>query len=277
MTRIVLSLIFADKVDLGWDPTIDAKYDGGQRIFDFEVSGRHYKTDFTNILYDHKAWGILTSTTRIFKAFDADDKYKKNPVVIKDFWQEESRDTEDVIRGMILDDISDSEERDDFLKMTLTPIASGRVKVGDEEDHTETTILRGKSPLEKCRINLPNGRFVAVNGFMTDDLDFIDEENEDEPVGWESGEWGGWEVSLCPFLPTVELKIEHVPCSSATWHLTKAVQAMAASYPFFLYTPGPGMATNVYPAPAAPTMVPNVHTTMQGAQTATHHVETSGK
>ena len=40
MIKVVLSLVFADKVDLGWDPTVAAEYDGKQRLFEFEVDGR---------------------------------------------------------------------------------------------------------------------------------------------------------------------------------------------------------------------------------------------
>ena len=49
MIRIVLSLMFSDKIDLGWDPTVDAKYDGHQRIFEFKVAGDTFKTNSINI------------------------------------------------------------------------------------------------------------------------------------------------------------------------------------------------------------------------------------
>ena len=170
MVKIVLSLIFADKCDLGWDPTVNAKYDGGKRLLEFEVSGKHYRTSSNNTLSDHRARGVHTSANRIFKAFRIDDKDRKYPVVIKDFWLEEEDQAEDVIRSMILDDISDAEERDTVLSMTLTPVASGRVKVRGEEDHTEKTILRGKSPLKKHIIKAQNRMVVGGAGFRAADF-----------------------------------------------------------------------------------------------------------
>ena len=158
MIRIVLSLMFSDKIDLGWDPTVDAKYDGHQRIFEYEVSGKRFRTGSTDVLSESKVEGIYTSATRIYKAYHADEGEGKEPVIIKDFWPGEECNTEDVMRQMILDDISSSSEKEIVRKMTLTPISGGRVKVGDREDHTEGTILRGEGPRKRYRVTLPYRR-----------------------------------------------------------------------------------------------------------------------
>ena len=175
MIKVVLSLVFADKVDLGWDPTVAAEYAGKQRLFEFEVDGRYYKSSTENILAETRTDDVYTSATRIFKAFTVDDKKGKNPVVIKDYWPPDDSETEDVIWQNILEDISDEEEREMFKRMTLTPIVSGRVRVGDGEDHTEKTILRGKGPISRHIIRLPDGSNARDDSSLSDS-----EEEEDE-------------------------------------------------------------------------------------------------
>ena len=172
MIALVLSLLYASTDELGWDPTIEAKYvgrrdlkcystknkkcDNGRRSIVLEIDGKRFKTDSSQVLSDTKANGIYTSATRVYKAFRAEDEDEKEPVIIKDYWPGEMYDTEDVIRQRIVDELSDESEKEIVRNYTLTPIASGRVRVGDCDDHTEQTILRGKGPTMRYKIVLPN-------------------------------------------------------------------------------------------------------------------------
>lgn len=178
MIKVVLSLVFADKVVLGWDPTVAAKYDGEQRLFDIEVNGNHHKTSSTNILSETKADEIYSSATRIFKVFTGDDKEEKKPVVIKDYWPSDENETEDVVRRKILEDISDADERCLFEKLTLTPIGFRRVKVGNQEDHTERTILRCKGPTDMFKIRASDSEAGSKSSSSLESEEYKEEVNE---------------------------------------------------------------------------------------------------
>ncbi|PAV16415.1 hypothetical protein PNOK_0803500 [Pyrrhoderma noxium] len=112
-------------------------------LYDIEVGGEYYHTSESNLVFDEKADDLMTSATRIWKA-------KRDTggadVVIKDFWPDDERETEDNIRRMILKDIKDPKKRKFFKKHTLNPISAGRVKCNGKDDHTKDTILRGRSP-----------------------------------------------------------------------------------------------------------------------------------
>ena len=142
---IFLSLSFASKEDLGWDmsikPTLNATND--ERLYSIEVGGEYYHTSESDMISGEKADGLVTSATRIWKAKRDRDG---TDVIIKDFWPSDERETEDVIRKKILDDIKGSKKRKFFRRHTLKPISAGRVKCNGKDDHTKDTILRGHSP-----------------------------------------------------------------------------------------------------------------------------------
>lgn len=50
-------------------------------------------------------------------------------------------------------------EKTTFKNFTLTPVASERVKIGNDEEHTTNTILRGKYPTSCLKLELPNKQF----------------------------------------------------------------------------------------------------------------------
>ena len=106
MIKLILSIVFAEESDLGWDQTIKADYRGNVPVFDIEISGRHYKTNESNIISEYNEDRIFNSGSRIFKAFDVKDKAKKNPLIIKDHWVMDLLDSEDDIQKMILEDIA---------------------------------------------------------------------------------------------------------------------------------------------------------------------------
>ena len=42
LIKLVLSITFAEKADLGWDTTMNADYEGNVRTYDIEICGKHY-------------------------------------------------------------------------------------------------------------------------------------------------------------------------------------------------------------------------------------------
>ena len=55
---------------------------------------------------------------------------------------------------MIHDDIEDADEKTIFKTSTFTPIASERVKIGKNYEHTRNTTLRGSDPIGIYEIDL---------------------------------------------------------------------------------------------------------------------------
>ena len=131
-------------------------YEGNDRVFDFEVSGRHFKTSESDMISIYNNSNIFSKGSRIFKAFDVEDKDKKHPLILKDHWYYDFNDSEADIQKMILEDIIDPDEREIFKRSTLTVVASSRVQVGGRDDHTRDTILHGKSPTQAYRVNPTN-------------------------------------------------------------------------------------------------------------------------
>ena len=156
LIKLILSISFAEESDLGWDQTIKARYKGNTRVFDIEISGKHYRTNSSNIISVYDEDRIFNSGSRIFKAFDVKDRAKKNPLIIKDHWFIDFYNSEDDIQKMILEDIIDPDEREIFKRSTLTVVASSRVQVGGRDDHTRDTILHGLSPTQAYEIFPPN-------------------------------------------------------------------------------------------------------------------------
>ena len=140
---------------MGWDSTIDSEYKDNERIFDVKICGEHYKTSTSNIVFQYDDIDMCSSGTRIYKAFRADDTEEKEQLIIKDYWPTDFLETEDIRQKKMLDDITDPLERQLVERLILTPISCERVKVGDREDHTKETILRGELPDRACRVVLP--------------------------------------------------------------------------------------------------------------------------
>ena len=164
LIKLILSLAFAEKVDLGFDPSVTAKYSKNQRVYEFKISGKTYITSTSKLISDIKADGVYTTGTRIYKAFLAEDKKMKKPYIIKDYWPAENHDSEDVICRLIHDDIEDADEKTIFKTSTFTPIASERVKIGKNYEHTRNTILRGGEPTGTCKIKLPKEKSEIKSG-----------------------------------------------------------------------------------------------------------------
>ena len=111
---------------------------------------------------------VFNTGTRIFKAFDVDDKEKKSPLIIKDHWHIDFHDSEDRIQEAILENINDPDEREIFKRSTFTVIASERVQIDGRDDHTKGTILGGVSPKRAYQVVLRSdfllrkGEFIVI-------------------------------------------------------------------------------------------------------------------
>ena len=139
---------------MGWDSTMNSAYKDKKRIFNIEICGEYFKTSSSDIIFQYDANKICSSGTRIYKAFRATD-VEEEQLIIKDYWPTDYSDTENIRQKKMLDDITDPLERQLAERLILTPISCERVKVGDREDHTKETILRGELPDRACRVVLP--------------------------------------------------------------------------------------------------------------------------
>ena len=108
------------------------------------------------VFEDSKAEGIYTSGTRIYKAYNVKDTKEEQPLIIKDYWPDEAHDSEAMILKKISKDITDKKDKIIFDHCTLTVIASEKVKVGRNFDHTRKTILHRNVPKGKYNLKLPN-------------------------------------------------------------------------------------------------------------------------
>ena len=107
---MILSLAFAERVDLGLDTSVTAEYLENHRIYKFNISGGIYKTSTSDLISDIKADGVYNTGTRISKAFSDEDTNSEKPrtFIIKDYWPDENHNSEDDIRQLILDDIGET-------------------------------------------------------------------------------------------------------------------------------------------------------------------------
>ena len=159
---------------MGWDSTIISEYKSNNRIFDIEICGNHYKTSSSNIVFQYNDIKMCSAATRIYKAYCADDIEEKEELIIKDYWPTDYLDTEDVRLREMLNDITDPLERELVERSILTPISCERVKVGDREDHTKETILRGESPNRSYKITLPGERGEKGTFILRGPNSFVD-------------------------------------------------------------------------------------------------------
>ena len=189
---------------------MNSEYEDNERKFDIEICGEHYKTSKSNIVFRYDDIKMCSPATRIYKAFRADDVEEKEQLIIKDYWPADFLDTEDTRLKEMLDDITDSLERELVERSVLTPISCERVKVGDREDHTKGTILRGESPNMSYKIILPKeegekGTFVLRGPGSFVDLIAVpsSDDNTDSPSSIDSAEASSSDDSADTSLLTV--------------------------------------------------------------------------
>ncbi|KAF9230900.1 hypothetical protein BU15DRAFT_83049 [Melanogaster broomeanus] len=140
------SLIFANDVELGWDPTIervlvDGKIQYEIGFYDAEGSPAVYQT--VKILSDFGADALRGRGTRVFKAFrkpkPQDTEVARVYVVIKDAWRDSTRMREDEILKNILHDIETNlgpSAREDAKQYFLTVLHAEDVMIDNKIDDT---------------------------------------------------------------------------------------------------------------------------------------------
>ncbi|KAL5479060.1 hypothetical protein ACEPAI_2348 [Sanghuangporus weigelae] len=155
--HVFLSLAFASKEELGWDPTIrpSTRRDGSQ-AYRIDVGDEIYET--LEVLSKSSADELVSHATRVWIAHGKDSDI---PCVLKDVWIEEDQKPEHFIREMLLHDVEEkygAEARQEVASHLLTPVAHCLVRVNGEEDHTGNVMMRGYTPTfkEKYRVNVEN-------------------------------------------------------------------------------------------------------------------------
>ena len=88
---------------------------------------------------------ILGSETRIYKAHKIVNVEKAEILVLKDYWIEDGKIPECLLREQNLRDIEDENDWEYVDEHILTPLAYGRVMAGNTDDHTKLMMLRKKS------------------------------------------------------------------------------------------------------------------------------------
>ncbi|KAL5520224.1 hypothetical protein ACEPAG_9437 [Sanghuangporus baumii] len=153
LTYVFLSIMFASKEELGWDPTIRPFIkDNGQRAYRITVRDEIYETE--QLLSDYSADALVSQAARVWKVrhVASGDRY-----VLKDVWLDDDRDVEHNIHEAILRDIEDKygvNARQDAASHLLTPIAHCFVRINGADDHTTDIIMRGFSPSMKHRLKV---------------------------------------------------------------------------------------------------------------------------
>ncbi|THH05725.1 hypothetical protein EW145_g4588 [Phellinidium pouzarii] len=144
LVHVFLSLAFAPKADLGWDPTITVSETTEGRVYHFDLEGR--KFDTVAVLSDFAADAIIGRATRAFRVIDPVSKIE---YALKDVWLDDDRELEHVIYDELLGDIEKKygkDVREEAKKFLLTPEVHCKVKVDGQEDHTRKVMMRGREP-----------------------------------------------------------------------------------------------------------------------------------
>ncbi|THH04287.1 hypothetical protein EW145_g5639 [Phellinidium pouzarii] len=140
LTRVFLSLAFASKADLGWDPTIIVSETTEGRVYHFDVEGR--KFDSEAVLSDFAADAIIGRATRAFRVIDP---VSGEEFALKDVWVDDDRELEYEIYKRLLNDIEKKygkPGREEAEKLLLTPEVHCKVKADEQEDHTCKVMMR---------------------------------------------------------------------------------------------------------------------------------------
>ncbi|KAL5520237.1 hypothetical protein ACEPAG_9450 [Sanghuangporus baumii] len=157
LIHVFLSLAFASKEELGWDPTFRPfERQDGRLVYHIDIGEETYETD--SVLSKNSANQLVGHATRVWivHRLGSDVQY-----VLKDAWTEDDQKPEHLVHEMLLHDVEDkfgAEVRQKVASHLLTPIAHCLVCVNGEEDHTTNVMMRGYMPSfkEQYRINVEN-------------------------------------------------------------------------------------------------------------------------
>ena len=145
LLRVLLSLTFAPVQELGWDPTIRPLVrSDGERIYRIDVGSQTFETN--DVLTEDGAEELVGHATRVWRVTrPGSDEH----LVLKDVWVEDGCSLEHAIYEEILRDVEDKygpDVRKEVASHLLTPVAYCLISVGEKEDHTTGTMMRGFSP-----------------------------------------------------------------------------------------------------------------------------------
>ncbi|KAJ2912567.1 hypothetical protein MD484_g7847, partial [Candolleomyces efflorescens] len=111
LVKVLTSLVFADRKDLGFDPNITLKSGAGQQYI-YTVDGAAGKRRFltTHCLFESRRFNVAGRMTRVFRVEELEgttDSPKKGakPMVLKDVWLDRDAETEMVIQARLFADI----------------------------------------------------------------------------------------------------------------------------------------------------------------------------
>ncbi|KAL5525405.1 hypothetical protein ACEPAF_9275 [Sanghuangporus sanghuang] len=153
VTHIFLSLAFASKEELGWDPTIrHVLRDHGEHVYHIDVCGQTYETE--QLLSDFSSDALVSHATRVWTVRHLGSGAS---CVLEDVWIDESQQPEHDVRETILHDVEEKfghEARQEMAMHLLTPVAHWLVTVDGKEDHTTTVMMRGFTPSMKQRFKI---------------------------------------------------------------------------------------------------------------------------
>ncbi|KAL5479068.1 hypothetical protein ACEPAI_2356 [Sanghuangporus weigelae] len=190
LIHIFLSLAFASKEELGWDPTIRPSIRGdGERVYHIDVDGETYETD--RILASSSAEELVGHATRVWvvRHLISGESY-----VLKDVWVEDGRDLEHIIYEDILRDVETKygvDARKEVASHLFTPAAHWLVHVGGMEDHTTMVMMREYLPSfkRKFRVEITGPDEIStseLDSCSSYDMEIQDSIRDDlrEPLPW---------------------------------------------------------------------------------------------
>ena len=141
LIEVFVRFLFSSRVELGWDESMNRI---GPQVYEIRVKDRLYTT--TKKLCDISAEDIEGRATRVWEA-ESEDKTR---VVLKDVWLDESRRPEHELIKEVLEKEEDEELREHMTESFFTAVNFERVKIGDQEDTTKGTIMRGLRLRDDC-------------------------------------------------------------------------------------------------------------------------------
>ena len=161
LIHVFLSVAFASKEELGWDPTVRPFVGSDdKRGYRIDLDGETYETK--DVLADNSAHILVSQGTRVWTVTR---RGSDEPLVLKDLWLEDDRDLEHVTYDAILHDVEKKygvNVRKEVASHLLTPIAHCLVAVNGEEDHTKKVMMRGYSPPPNSRFSIDVDNIATV-------------------------------------------------------------------------------------------------------------------
>ena len=161
LLHVFLSLAFAGRDELGWDPTMrPVLRSGGGCVYHIDVDGETYETRET--LSSSSGEELLGHATRVWRVrrLGSDGSGSEDAsFVLKDVWIKDDREPEHLLLERLLNDVEEkygTEIRNKLTSHLLVPVAHCFVRVNGEEDHTANVMMRGYLPTykKKYRVNV---------------------------------------------------------------------------------------------------------------------------